>query len=61
MNRLIYYILKKKKEKEYMKYIENHKNNIERAFEEMVMCPDMHWIRLGILSCGFIWTNSKTW
>ena len=42
MNRLIYYIWKKKKEKEYMKYIENHKNNIERAFEEMVMCPDMH-------------------
>ena len=44
MNRLIYYILKRKKEKEYIKYIENHKDNIEKAFEEMVICPDMHWI-----------------
>lgn len=61
MNRFIYNIIKKIKEKEYIKYIENHKFLIEQAFDEMVMCPDMHWIRLGILSCGFIWTNSKTW
>ncbi len=44
MNRFIYNIIKKIKEKEYIKYIENHKFLIEQAFDEMVMCPDMQWL-----------------
>ena len=44
MNRCIYNIIKKIKEKEYIKYIENHKFLIEQAFDEMVMCPDMQWL-----------------
>ena len=44
MNRLLYKILKRKKEKEYLNYIYNHKLNIEDAFMEMVMCPDLDWI-----------------
>lgn len=44
MNRFIYNIIKKVKEKEYIKYIENHKFLIEQAFDEMVMCPDMQWL-----------------
>ena len=43
MNRLIYKILKKRKEKQYLKYIENHKNNVVDAFYDLVMCPDMDW------------------
>lgn len=41
MNRLVYNLIKRKKEKEYIKYIEKHKENVENAFVEMVMCPDM--------------------
>ena len=44
MNRFIYNIIKKIKEKEYIKYIENHKFLIKQAFDEMVMCPDMQWL-----------------
>lgn len=44
MNRLIYNLVKKRKEKEYIKYTERHKENVENAFIEMVMCPDMQFI-----------------
>lgn len=44
MNRLVYNLIKRHKEKEYIKYIEKHKENIENAFIEMVMCPDMQFI-----------------
>lgn len=44
MNRFIYNLIKKRKEKEYTKYIDQHKENIQDAFIEMVMCPDMNWI-----------------
>ena len=37
-------ILTKIKEHNYSKYIKEHKENIDRAFYEMVMCPDMEWI-----------------
>ena len=43
MNRLIYKILKKRKEKQYLKYLENHKDNVVDAFYDLVMCPDMDW------------------
>lgn len=44
MNRILYSILKKQKERQYIKYIEKHQENIKNAFEEMVMCPDMSFI-----------------
>lgn len=31
------------KRKKYRKYIEEHRENIEKAFYEMVMCPEMNW------------------
>lgn len=43
MNRLIYNFLKRRKEKEYLKYIENHKDNVIEAFYNLIMCPDMDW------------------
>lgn len=44
MNRLFYNLKKRSKEREYKKYIEQHKENVENAFVEMVMCPDMQFI-----------------
>lgn len=31
-------------EKKYINYIDNHRINIDLAFEEMVMCPDTQWM-----------------
>lgn len=35
---------KKIKENEYVRYIEEHRINIYKAFEEMLLCPDMDWM-----------------
>lgn len=37
-------IRKKIKENEYIRYIEEHRTNIYKAFEEMLLCPDMDWM-----------------
>ena len=44
MHRLIYHMKKEIKERQYKKYINEHLEYIDKAFEEMVMCPDMAWI-----------------
>ena len=38
------FLLKKRKEKAYKKYIFNHKKNIIKAFYEMIECKDLNWI-----------------
>lgn len=44
MNRLTYLMIKGKRERQYRKYIDEHINNVKRAFEEMLLCPDLDWI-----------------
>ena len=34
----------KLKEREYIKYIEEHRDNIRDAFVEVSTCPDLDWI-----------------
>ena len=40
------WLLKKKKRKEYHRYIDNHKKNILRAFYELIQCKDLQWLIL---------------
>ena len=44
LSQLITKIKIKFKEHQYVKYIDNHKFNIDLAFEEMIMCPDTSWM-----------------
>ena len=41
----------KLKEREYRKYIEEHRQNVRKAFTEICMCPDLKWIVTYDLSC----------
>jgi len=42
---------RKMKEREYKKYIEEHKENIRDAFVELSTCPDLDWLITADLSC----------
>ena len=41
MNKIKKFFLKKKKEKEYKQYINQHKKDVIRAFYEMLSCKDL--------------------
>ena len=43
-NKIKRFFLKKKKEKQYKQYINQHKKDIIRAFYEMLNCKDLEWI-----------------
>ena len=44
-------IKEKIKEYQYKKYIEEHKENIKKAFIELSTCPDLDWLITEDLSC----------
>lgn len=44
-------IKEKIKEYQYKKYIEEHKENIKKAFVELSTCPDLDWLITEDLSC----------
>ena len=44
MNKIKRFFLKRKKEKEYKKYINEHKKNIIKAFYEMVNCKELEYL-----------------
>lgn len=44
MNKIKRFFVKRKKEKEYRAYIDDHKKKILRAYYEMIHCKDLEWI-----------------
>lgn len=44
MNRLVKFFKKRKKEKEYRAYIEEHRENVLKAYQEMLDCKYLDWL-----------------
>jgi len=52
--------LKRKMKRKYIKYLENHKRNVIKAFYQLAQCKDLQWLIFDEYIIGSLWDRVLT-